>query len=69
MSVKLLTEHDLEFLRFKGGCTGPSKSTLFKIPHCLKSHVAALIMTSVCENGEESGQIVRMRRLLMSFHR
>ena len=39
MSVKLLTEHHLEFLSFKGGCTGWSESTLVKMPHCWKSHV------------------------------
>ena len=27
MSVKLLTEHHLEFLTLKGGCTGSSEST------------------------------------------
>ena len=27
ISVKLLTEHHLEFLSFKGGCTGLSEST------------------------------------------
>ena len=37
MSVKLLTEHHLEFLSLKGGCTGWSESTLVKIPHCWKS--------------------------------
>ena len=36
MSFKLLTEHNLEFLSLKGGCTGSSESTLFKIPHCYK---------------------------------
>ena len=41
MIVKLLTEHHLEFLSFKGGCRGLSESTLVKIPHCLKSHAAA----------------------------
>ena len=41
MSVKLLTEHNLEFLSLKAGCTGPSVSTLVKMPHCWKSHVAA----------------------------
>ena len=41
MSVKLLTEHHLEFLSLKGGCTGSSKSTLVKMPHCWKSHVMA----------------------------
>ena len=28
MSVKLLTEHHLEVLGLKGGCTGSSESTL-----------------------------------------
>ena len=41
MSVKLLTEHHLEFLSLKGGCTGSSESTLFKMPHCWKSHIEA----------------------------
>ena len=39
MSVKLLTEHHLEYLSLKGGCIGPSESTLVKMPHCWKSHV------------------------------
>ena len=39
MRVKLLTEHHLEFLSLKGGCTGSSESTHVKIPHCWKSHV------------------------------
>ena len=43
MSVKLLTEHHLEFLCLKGGCTGSSKSTHVKMPHCWKSHVTAHI--------------------------
>ena len=41
MTVKLLTEHQLEFLSFKEGGTGSSESTLVKMPHCWKSHVAA----------------------------
>ena len=41
MNVKLLTEHNLEFLILKGGCPVSSDSTLVKIPHCWKSHVAA----------------------------
>ena len=31
MSVKLLTEHHLEFLSLKGGCTGSSESILLEI--------------------------------------
>ena len=38
MIVKLMTEHHLEFLSLKEGCTGSSVSTLVKIPHCWKSH-------------------------------
>ena len=41
MTVKLLTEDNLESLSFKGGCTGSSESTLVKITHCWKSHVLA----------------------------
>ena len=43
MTVKLLTEHHLEFLSLKGGCTGSSESTLVKMPHCWKSRVSAHI--------------------------
>ena len=47
MTVKLLTEHHLEFLSFKGGFKGlsestfvkMSESTLVKMSHCWKSHV------------------------------
>ena len=36
MTVELLTEHHLEFLSFKAGCTGLSEATLslVKMPHC-----------------------------------
>ena len=37
MSVKLLTEHHLEFQSLKVGCTGSSESTLVQMPHCWKS--------------------------------
>ena len=37
----LLTEHRLEFVSLKGGCTGSSECTLVKMPYCWKSHVAA----------------------------
>ena len=30
MIIKLLTEHHLEFLSLKGGCTGSSESTIVK---------------------------------------
>ena len=44
MTVKLLSKHHLEFLSLKGGCTGSSESTLVKMPHCWKSHVAAQVI-------------------------
>ena len=48
MNTKLLTEHHLEFLSLKGGCTGSSESTLVKIPHCWKSHVTAHMLCVAC---------------------
>ena len=53
MSVKLLTEHHLEFISLKGGCSGSLESTLVKIPHCWKSHVAAQLYSepsNICCN-------------------
>ena len=43
MIVKLLNEHNLEFLSLKGGYTGSSESTLVKMTNCLKSHATAQI--------------------------
>ena len=47
MSVMPLTGHHLEFLSLKGSCSGPSESTLVKMPHCWKSHAMAQIMKFV----------------------
>ena len=47
MDVKLLTEHHLEFLSLKGGCTGSYESTLVKMPDCWKSHATALIISII----------------------
>ena len=44
MNSKLLTQHHLEFLFLKGGCTGLSESINVKMPHCWKSHVTAQIV-------------------------
>ena len=46
MTVKLPTEHHLEFLGLKGGCTGSFESMLVKMPHCWKSHIAAQVFYS-----------------------
>ena len=47
MIVKLLTEHHLEFLSIKGGCTGSCESTIVKMPHCWKSHATAQVTFKV----------------------
>ena len=44
LSVKLLTEHHLEYISLTGGCTGSSESTHLKMPHCWKSHVTAQLL-------------------------
>ena len=44
MIVKLLTEHNLEFLSLKGGCISSSESTLVKMSNCWKSHALAHII-------------------------
>ena len=48
MTAKLLTEHHVEFLSLKGGCTSSSESTLVKMPHCWKSHVTAQMSMFIC---------------------
>ena len=50
MIVKLLTEHNLEFLSLKGSCRGSSEYTLVKMPHCWNSHLTAHILLPV-KNG------------------
>ena len=47
MTVKLLTEHHLEFLSLKEGCKGSYESALVEIPHCWKSHVVAHVKVTV----------------------
>ena len=44
MTVKLLTEHHLEFLSLKGGRRGSCESTLVKMPHCWKSRATAHLL-------------------------
>ena len=46
MTVKLLTEimYRVEFLSFKGGCTGSSESKLVEMAHCCISYVAAQLL-------------------------
>ena len=56
MIVKLLTEHHLEILSFKGGCGGSFVSTLVKMSNCWKSHAAShfsftLLVPYACTGG------------------
>ena len=64
MIVKLLTEHHLEFLSFKGGCRGSSESTHVKMPHCWKSHAAAQILESVSVLPAQYNQIHQDHRIV-----
>ena len=61
MIVKLLTEHQMEFLSLKGDCTGSSESTLVKMPHCWEPHVAAHFRkeNKDCLGVEESKRCLR----------
>ena len=43
MSVKLLTEHNREFLSLDGSCIGSSESTLTKMPHSRMSWLIWLL--------------------------
>ena len=56
MSVKLLIEQKLEFPSLKGGCTGSSESTLVKMPHCWKSHVAAQMCLAQGPQHSDAGE-------------
>ena len=58
MSVKLLTEHHLEFLSLNGGCIGLSESTLVQLPHCWKSYVMAHMLPTypTVESPSRKGQ-------------
>ena len=73
MTVKLLTEHHLEFLRLKGGCRGLDESTLDKMPHCWNSHAAAhepvheISNNVVCVTSKASDQPAHTRSLIRAF--
>ena len=58
MALWLLTEYHLGFSSLTGGCTGctgSSESTLVKMPHCWKSHVAAQI-SNLCNSPKWAGR-------------
>ena len=77
MNNKLLTEHHLEFLSLKGGCTGSSESTLIKITHCWKNSAefilsgSALILinrTELARNYMKINFTVNMQAYLTATH-
>ena len=64
MTVKLLTEHHLEFLSLKGGCTGSSESTLIKMPYCWKSHVAAQLWYNTSKTLARTSRPITTRHVM-----
>ena len=54
MNIKLLTEHHLEVLSLKGGCTGLYETTFVKMPHCWKLHVTAQMLISATHEKDDS---------------
>ena len=48
MSVKLLTEHRLEFVSLKGGCTGSSESTPVKNATLCRGSIYDILASSRC---------------------
>ena len=53
MSVNLLTEHHLEFLSLKGGCTDSTESFHVKMPHCWKLHVMTHLNEFIRSRGKQ----------------
>ena len=56
MTVRLLTEHNLELLCLLGDCTGSSESTHVKMPHCWKSCVEYLVAEFLTVNNQSTGR-------------
>ena len=66
MNVKLLTEHRLEFVSLKGGCTGSSESTLVKMPHC-RGSIYDILASSRCVR--YAGYIQGKRKNSDNYHK
>ena len=67
MSVKLLTDHHLEFLSLKGGYKSSSVSIHVIMPHCWKSHVVANIVAFTRCYHEVSPQNENKNRIHLSY--
>ena len=68
MSVKLLTEHRLEFVSLKGGCTGSSESTLVNMPHCSGS-IYDILASSRCVRYAGYIHFSKKRKCSDKFHK
>ena len=73
MNIKLLTEHYLEFLSLKGGCTGWFGSRLVKMSHCWKLHAAAHLLVAegskpVFSDRNSSVHTVRFLKNMLFLH-
>ena len=68
-TLRLLTEHHLEYLSLKGGCTGSSESTLVKMPRCWKSRYGSDVIfyffSLTLECADEDG--MRYRSVMSSL--
>ena len=53
MNIKLLNDHNLEFVSLKEGYTGLSESIHVKMPHCWKSHVPAQMTEKFIRSGDQ----------------
>ena len=62
MSVKLLTEHHLEFLSLTGGCTSSSESIHVKMPHIYV--VITLLLVNIVQSFNFKGQELAARENL-----
>ena len=69
MSVKLLTEHRLEFVNLKGGCTGSSESTLVKMQICRGSIYDILASRSRCVRYAGYTHISKKRNNSDKYHK
>ena len=68
MSVKLLTEHRLEFVSLKGGCTGSSESTLVRMPHC-RGSIYDILASSRCVRYAGYFHISKKRKSSDKYHK
>ena len=53
MNIKLLNDHNLEFVSLKEGYTGLSESIHVKMPHCWKLHVPAQMTEKFIRSGDQ----------------